>query len=257
MIVTLPDNPTGTLPSADVVKRVCEVADRHGLLVISDQIYGDLCHDAQVHSPAVDLPERTIITAGLSKSMALGGYRIGFTRLPEGPLGRQMQADLVGVASEVWSSLAAPMQQVAAHVLGEPPEVTAHVAASRRLHHAVASSVHREFIAAGVSCRPPQAAFYLYPDFAALQPTLAGFGVRSGAQLAEFLLEHHGVGVLAGEEFGDDPAALRFRAATSLLYGADPEQRWSALRSDDPTALPWIADSLSHLRQALTALTDG
>jgi aspartate aminotransferase len=189
--------------------------------------------------------------------MALGGYRIGFTRLPEGPLGRQMQADLVGVASEVWSSLAAPMQQVAAHVLGEPPEVTAHIAASRRLHHAVASSVHREFLAAGVSCRPPQAAFYLYPDFAALQPTLAGFGVRSGAQLAEFLLEHHGVGVLAGEEFGDDPAALRFRAATSLLYGADPEQRWSALRSDDPTALPWIADSLSHLRQALTALTDG
>ena len=60
--------------------------------------------------------------------------------------------------------------------------------------------------------------------------------------------------VLEGEAFGDDPGALRFRMATSLLYGADEAQRWEALRADDPIALPWIAGALERLGETLRAL---
>ncbi|MFF5991901.1 pyridoxal phosphate-dependent aminotransferase [Prauserella flavalba] len=250
LILTVPDNPTGTLAGAELVKEVCAVAGAHGLTVLSDEIYRDLVHDsAEVHSPAAELPEHTVVTAGLSKNMALGGYRIGFARVPR----PEQRAALVGVASEVWSSLPAPMQEVAAYVLAEPPEVRAHIDASRALHAAVARAVHAEFTAAGADCRAPQAGFYLYPD---LEP-LRAKGFTTGAQLAEHLLDRHGVGVLAGAEFGDDPAALRFRVATSLLYGDDAEQRWSALRSPDPVTLPWIARSLGHLRDALSAVLDG
>ena len=63
------------------------------------------------------------------------------------------------------------------------------------------------------------------------------------------------MGVLAGHAFGDDPQALRFRAATSLLYGTTAEQRWRALASDSPTELAWIADTLERLRKALQALS--
>lgn len=255
LIVTLPDNPTGTVAAADLVKQVCEIAARHDVTVISDEIYRDLEHDPEGHtSPASLLPEQTIVTTGLSKSMALGGWRVGVCRLPDGPLGASVRDHLVGVASEVWSSLAAPMQTATAYILGEPPEIGAHVAASRQLHRTVAQAVYDEFVAAGALCREPAAAFYLYPDLEPLRPALEAKGIRTGQELADHLLNEHGVGVLAGEHFGDDPGGYRFRVATSLLYGSTDEERWTALGSDDPVSLPWIAESLSVLRTALAAL---
>ena len=77
------------------------------------------------------------------------------------------------MASEVWSSLAAPMQHAAAYVLDEPDEVREHVARSRRLHRLVATAAHEQVIAAGALCRPPSGAFYLYPDLEPLRPALA------------------------------------------------------------------------------------
>lgn len=255
LIATLPDNPTGTAASADLVKQVCEVAARHALTVISDEIYRDLEHDPDAHtSPAGLLPEQTIVTTGLSKSMALGGWRIGVCRLPDGPLGATVREHLIGVASEVWSSLAAPMQAAAAYILDEPPEIEAHVTASRRLHSTVAQAVYGELVAAGAICRPPAAAFYLYPDLEPLRPSLDARGIHTGQELADHLLDRYGVGVLAGAHFGDDPAAFRFRVATSLLYGSTDEERWTALRSGDPVGLPWITESIEVLRTALAAL---
>src|SRR5919198_1810745 len=143
LVVTLPDNPTGTAAGADLVKRVCEIADRHQLVIVSDEIYRDLTYHQDEHlSPSVLLPERTVVTSGLSKNMALGGWRIGYARLPDGKLGDQLADHLVGVASEVWSSLATPMQSAAAYVLDEPDEVTSHIASSRRLHAAISHSVY-------------------------------------------------------------------------------------------------------------------
>ena len=83
--------------------------------------------------------------------------------------------------------------------------------------------------------------------------SLAG-GLRAGAQLAELLLDRYDVAVLEGAAFGDDPAAMRFRMATSLLYGATDEQRWEALLTDDPVALPWISEALERLGRTLRAL---
>jgi aspartate aminotransferase len=255
LVLTLPDNPTGTVASPPLVEAVCDVAREHGLLIVCDEIYRDLAHEPEaLLSPAALLPESVFVTNGLSKSMALGGWRIGFCRLPDGPLGAEAAGALGGVASEVWSSLAAPMQHAAAYVLAEPDEVREHVARSRRLHRLVTTAAHEQVIAAGALCRPPSGAFYLYPDLEPLRPALAPRGVSTGAQLATLLLEHHDVAVLEGEAFGDDPGALRFRMATSLLYGHDEAQRWEALRAHDPVALPWIAGALERLGQTLRAL---
>jgi aspartate aminotransferase len=164
---------------------------------------------------------------------------------------------VLGLASEVWSSLAHPMLDVVAYVMDEPAGVTAHVAASRRLHRQVAVAVHDELAAAGARVRPPGGAFYLYPDLGPHRELLARRGVGTGAELAERLLDDHGVAVLPGEVFGDDPAALRFRVATALLYGAGDGRRWTALHAPDPLALPWIADALTTLRRALAWLLSG
>jgi aspartate aminotransferase len=236
------------------MQEVCEVADEHGLLIVCDEIYRDLAYDPEaLTSPASLLPERVFVTNGLSKSMALGGWRIGFCRVPPGPLGADAARALTGVASEVWSSLAAPMQHAATYVLDEPAEVREHVARSRRLHRLVTTAAHERVLEAGALCRPPAGAFYLYPDLEPLRPALAACGVSTGDQLAEWLLERRDVAVLQGVAFGDDPAALRFRMATSLLYGGTDEQRRQALAADDPVALPWIADALERLGDALRA----
>jgi aspartate aminotransferase len=255
LVLTLPDNPTGTQPAPELVERVCRMAEQHGLVVVADEIYRDLAHDVDAfRGPADYVPERSFVTNGLSKNMALGGWRIGFARMADSALGDEARAALSGVAGAVWSALAAPMQDVAAHVLSEPDDVREHISRSRRLHRAVTTAAHEQVTAAGIDCRPPSGAFYLYPDFEAKREELAEQGVTTGQELAEHLLERHDVGVLAGEAFGDEPDGLRVRMATSLLYGSTDDERWQALRSDRPADLPWIRSALDRLRAALDAL---
>src|SRR4051794_3627665 len=248
LVLTMPDNPTGTVASGALASEVWELAEAYNRLVVCDAINRDLGHDPGAFvSPAEVLPERTFVTTGLSKHMALGGWRVGLVRLADGPAGEEAGAAIGGLASEIWSALAAPMQHAAAYVLSEPPQVVERGDASRRLHRAVTTAAYDVVVGAGARCRPPSGAFYLSPDFAGLP-----FG--GGAALADHLLEEHGIAVLAGEAFGDDPAALCFRIATSLLYGDSDERKLEALRSDAPAALPWIASALERLAQGLSAL---
>ena len=88
VVVTLPDNPTGLLAPAAAVRDLCSVAEAHDLVIISDEIYRDLVHDpdAPFTSPAAISPERTVVTTGLSKNLALGGWRLGVARLPDVPV---------------------------------------------------------------------------------------------------------------------------------------------------------------------------
>jgi aspartate aminotransferase len=258
VIVTLPDNPTGLLASPAAVRALCAVAETHDLIIISDEIYRDLVHDpaAPFLSPADISPERTVITAGLSKNLALGGWRLGVARLPTGGLGRDLRARLLGIGSEIWSAPAGPVQQAAALAFSEPPALTERVALSRRLHASVARAVALRFAACGAAVPPPQAAFYLYPDFSPLADVLLErHGITSDEGLASVLLHCYGVCVLPGSAFGEDGGRLRLRVATAMLYGDTSTERTAALNSADPCSLPWIAASLARLEEVLADLT--
>ncbi len=258
VIVTLPDNPTGLLAPAAAVRDLCSVAEAHDLIIISDEIYRDLVHDpdAPFTSPAVISPERTVVTSGLSKNLALGGWRLGVARLPAGGFGRELRDRLLGIGSEIWSAPAGPVQQAAALAFSEPPVLAARVADSRRLHGCVARAVARRFAAAGAAVPAPQAAFYLYPDFSPLADVLLGrHGITSDEGLAGVLLREYGVGVLPGSAFGEDGGRLRLRVATAMLYGDTDAERHAALDSADPCSLPWIAASLARLEEVLADLT--
>jgi aspartate aminotransferase len=258
VIVTLPDNPTGRLAPATAVRDLCSVAEAHDLVIISDEIYRDLVHDpdAPFTSPAVISPERTVVTAGLSKNLALGGWRLGVARLPAGGFGRDLRDRLLGIGSEIWSAPAGPVQQAAALAFSEPPELAERVALSRRLHRSVAQAVAHRFAGAGAEVPAPQAAFYLYPDFSPLADVLLErHGITSDESLAAVLLHEYGVGVLPGSAFGEDGGRLRLRVATAMLYGDTDEKRHAALNSADPCSLPWIAGSLARLEEVLADLT--
>lgn len=286
VVVTLPDNPTGTVAEPDTLRRLAEAARDLDLVIVSDEIYCDLVFEgadravspagspavsraaslanspaasravspsaSPAVSPAVFAPERTVVTTGLTKNLAVGGWRMGVARLPEGPLGRALRDRLEAVASQIWSTTAAPVQEAAAYAFAEPPEVLAYVAAARRLHETVVRAVHRQFAAAGAELTPVRATSYLYPDFEPLRDHLAAaHGVSGGGELAALLAQRHGLGVLPGSAFGEPDRVLRIRAATSRLYGDTEEQRTQALHSPDPLELPWIKASLDRIEEVL------
>jgi aspartate/methionine/tyrosine aminotransferase len=257
VLVTMPDNPTGGLVSAATVRELCAVAERHDLMIISDEIYRDLVHDpdAEFLSPAQIAPHRTVVTTALSKSLAVGGWRIGVARLPDGAAGLALADRLLGIASEIWSAAAAPVQQAAALAFEEPPALADRVARSRTLHARVCKQAAAICAAAGLEVPAPQAAFYLYPDFAPWRSHLdRRFGVSTGPGLAALLLERYGAGALPASAFGESPAALRLRLATGLLYGDTDEQREAALASGAPLSLPWISSALGRLAEILADL---
>jgi aspartate aminotransferase len=102
---------------------------------------------------------------------------------------------------------------------------------------------------------PPQAAFYLYPDFSPWREHLrAGRGVTTGVGLARHLLDRYGAGTLPASAFGEDEQVLRLRLATGLLYGDSDVQQEAALIASDPVTLPWIASALNRIREILADL---
>ena len=256
VLVTIPDNPTGTVAAPTVVRELCDVARRQGLLVISDEIYLDLVHDPEtpVLTPSAFAPDLTITTTGLSKSLALGGWRIGVARFPDTDRGGLLRRAVTTAASEIWSAAAQPVQAVAAWAFGEPEELRAHLSSSRRLHGAVARATAGVFRAAGASVPEPEAGFYLYPDFSDSRAHLAGLGIRKSGDLAGYLLDQQGVATLPGSVFGESPERLTLRIATPMLYGPDESQRWQALAATDPAGLAWLAESLEQLRKALSTV---
>ncbi|MHB8687308.1 MAG: pyridoxal phosphate-dependent aminotransferase [Candidatus Dormibacteria bacterium] len=259
LLVTIPDNPTGTVASPELVRWVCEIAADEELVVISDEIYRDLAYDpTAVLSPAAVIPDLTYVTSGLSKAWALGGWRVGFLKAPSTASGRSIVESVTAIGSEIWSCVASPMSEVAKVAFSEPDELTAFVADSRELHRTVSLAVHERFVqAGGIASRTPQAAFYQYPDFGARRGSLAASGIHTSDELAEAMLSTYGIGVLPGSAFGVDPAELQVRVSTSLLYGKSSSERWETLaasRQGRALEVPRIADALERITGCLAAL---
>ncbi|MER7754701.1 pyridoxal phosphate-dependent aminotransferase [Kitasatospora sp. NPDC097643] len=258
VIVTLPDNPTGTIAEPDTLHRLGQAVRELDLVVVSDEIYCDLVYDRDTHpapSPAAFAPERTVVTTGLTKNLALGGWRTGVARLPQGPLGRALYGRLEAVASQLWSSTAAPVQDAAAYAFTEPQEVRAYVAAARRLHEQIVREVARHLTAAGAELTPVRATSYLYPSFEPLRDHLVEtHGVSGAGELAALFAQRYGVGLLPGSAFGEADHHLRIRIATSRLYGESEAERTAALTADTPLELPWIKASLDRIAEVLDDL---
>jgi aspartate/methionine/tyrosine aminotransferase len=207
-----------------------------------------------------------VTTTALSKNFALGGWRVGAARFPDSELGARLRESVRGIASEIWSSTPMPMQHAAAYAWSDPQELVDRVSAARRLHGSVATAVAEVFAAVGCAVMPPQGGFYVWPDFSPLRALLAERrGVTTSADLARVLLDEHGIAVIPGSAFGDacepnlkhsgdDPTALTIRVAVPGIYGSTDSERLAALVSDEPLAMPWIADALDGLRHKLEAL---
>jgi len=211
LILNYPNNPTGVSYTADELQQLAEVAERHRLFVLSDEIYGEVHHDGKHRSLASFYPQGTVISSGLSKWCGAGGWRLGTFTFP--PSLRPLLEAMATVASESYTSTSTPIQCAAVRAFEYGPEMKDYLKHSRRVLKAVSRVVCQKLEGCGARVAQPHGGFYAFPDFTALTQPLAARGIRNSHQFCTRLLEDTGVAILPGSDFGRPPEELTARLA--------------------------------------------
>ncbi|MFO0751382.1 MAG: pyridoxal phosphate-dependent aminotransferase, partial [Myxococcota bacterium] len=129
LVVNLPHNPTGWLPTRAEHEDLMALAERHGVRVFSDEMYRGLEHDpADALSPAASVSERALSLWGMSKAFGLGGLRIGWLATRD----RALKRELLGLKDYTTICASAPGERLAHLALGQHQAITrGHVATIR------------------------------------------------------------------------------------------------------------------------------
>ncbi len=218
LLLNYPGNPEGGSYSSDELRDLADVARRFELIVLSDEIYGQLNFDGTHVSISRYYPERTIISSGLSKWCGAGGWRLGtFTFPPE--LDWIMDA-MAAVASETYTSVSAPIQYAAVRAFRGGLAIERYLCHARRILASLGRWCCNRLFEAGVRVHPPQGAFYLFLDFSPFADRLAARGIHDGETLTYRLLEETGVAILPGSAFERPAAELTARLAYVAFDGA-------------------------------------
>ncbi|MDQ3031013.1 MAG: aminotransferase class I/II-fold pyridoxal phosphate-dependent enzyme [Myxococcota bacterium] len=218
LILNSPSNPTGVAHDRERLEGIAKVARKHGIHVLSDEIYGELHFRAGHVSIATLYEEGTIVSTGLSKWCGAGGWRLGCFVFPEAQ--RWLLDAMAVVASETYSATSAPIQHAAVRAFQPDPALEVYLDASRRVLRGLMGWACAQLRQAGARVIEPDAAFYAFPSFAPLRDALRARGIEDDAQLAERLLEEEGVATLPGSEFGVPREALHLRLALVEFDGA-------------------------------------
>jgi aspartate aminotransferase len=211
LVLNSPANPTGGLLTRADLEAVADLAIRHDLWVLADEIYGRILYDDAEHVSIASLPgmaERTIVLDGFSKTFAMTGWRLGYAVVPPSliPTYAQLIINTISCAPTF-----AQMGAVEA-LTGPQDDVDAMVREFRVRRDLIVDGLNE---IPGFDCRTPSGAFYVFPS-------IAGTGL-SGAEMAERLLQEAGVCVLPGSAFGgfgDQHIRISYAASQEQLTEA-------------------------------------
>ena len=190
LVLNSPANPTGGVMTRSDIERVAELALRHDLIVLSDEIYSRILYDGAEQVSIASLPgmaERTIVLDGFSKTYAMTGWRLGYAIVPDWLVKTYSQLIINTISGVTAFAQAGAIEALR----GPQDDVDAMV---------VEFNARRDLIVDGLNaipgfrCHRPQGAFYVFPE-------ISGTGL-TGAELADRLLQESGVCVLAGTAFG-------------------------------------------------------
>ena len=214
LILNSPSNPTGAAYSADELKALGAVLERHPhVWVFADDMYEHITYDdfafATIAEVCPALYDRTLTVNGCSKAYAMTGWRIGFAGGPA-PLIKA----IAKLQSQSTSNPCSIAQAAATAALnGDQSFLKERAAAFQSRRDLVVSMLNQ---INGMSCPVPEGAFYVYPEFAGLigKQTPSGQAIDSDSALVAYLLEDARVAAVPGVAFGLSPA-MRISYATS------------------------------------------
>lgn len=211
LVLNYPNNPTGRTYPVEMLRELAATARQYHVILLSDEIYGELDFSAEHRSIARYYPEGTIISSGISKWCGAGGWRLGIFVFPEEL--NWLREGMAAVASETFTSTSAPIQYsaVSAFLGGEWLET--YLDQTRRVLKALGNYVHRHLTQAGVRVDKAEGGFYLFPDFSPFRELLASRNIYNCDDLCSQLLADTGVAILPGSAFGMAPTELLARLA--------------------------------------------
>ena len=219
------------------------------MVILSDEIYGELDHEAAHVSMASFYPEGTIVTAGLSKWCGAGGWRLGTSLFPRSL--RDLLDAMAAVASETFTAVSAPIQYAAVRAFEGGPAIDRYLHQSRRILRALGRHCAHRLQEAGATVDLPEGAFYLFPDLTPLTESLHPRGITSSEDLCERLLEDTGVAMLPGSAFGRAPEEFTVRLAYVNFDG----ERALAAAAETRPLLPLQQDFLkAHCGRVVEAI---
>jgi aspartate aminotransferase len=218
LILNYPSNPSGQTLSFEDLKAIAKVARKYGVLVLSDEIYGELTHSGSHDSIAKYYPEGTIVSGGLSKWAGAGGWRLGCFLMPKELdwLFKPMST----FASETFSAVSAPIQWAAVTAYSPDKSIETYLEHSRAILAELGSRLHDILTKSGIKVHKPQGGFYLMPDFSNHKKKISSLGINGSVELCEWILNQSGVAILPGTVFGRPSAELFARMAYVNFDGA-------------------------------------
>ncbi|MEX1296408.1 MAG: aminotransferase class I/II-fold pyridoxal phosphate-dependent enzyme [Candidatus Limnocylindrales bacterium] len=199
-----PCNPTGAVLEPETRRRLADIALRHDLIVISDEVYDRLVYGGHEHEAFSALPgmrERTILLGGFSKSYAMTGWRVGYACAPS-----DMLEGMLKIHQYIIMSAPTMSQDAAVCALTEADDEAERM---RVEYDRRRKMFLRGLERIGLPAVEPHGAFYAFPD-------ISRTGLTS-EQFSEGLLREHQVAVIPGSAFGPSGEGY-VRAALATSY---------------------------------------
>ena len=213
IILNSPSNPTGLTYDKKTLEAIAEIALKHNIYIVSDEIYEKLVYDGtefiSIASLSKEIKDKTIVINGLSKSHAMTGWRIGYAAGP-----KDIIKAMTNIQSQSTSNPTSIAQKAAVAALTGPQDFISvmHAEFDKRRKFLVEGLNSID----GVKCLKPTGAFYAFPNVSKLYGRKTDSRqINSSLDMAMYLLEDANVALVHGEAFGDDNY-IRISYATSM-----------------------------------------
>jgi aspartate aminotransferase len=211
LLLNSPNNPTGAVYSKRELEELAEICVKHGILVVSDEIYERLVYDGEKHysiaSLSPEMKEHAVVVNGVSKAYAMTGWRLGYAAGP---------AHIIGAAGRVQehatSCVNSITQKACVTALTEEDDSIENMRREFELRRDYLFTELNKL--PHIGCFKPKGAFYILPDISWYLKNNSA-GIRTDDQFCELLLDKHHVAVVAGSSFGIG-TAVRFSYANSM-----------------------------------------
>lgn len=192
LILSYPNNPTGAVMSREELERIAQVAVKHDLLVLTDEIYAELSYGMEFTSIA-SLPgmrERTVVVSGFSKAFAMTGWRIGYACAPREILKQMLKIHQFGIMCASTNAQFAALEAMQ-EGMDDVRQMVEQYDMRRRY-------IYKRLLEIGFDCFEPQGAFYIFPSIAKFE--------KDSEKFCEKLLYGSHVAIVPGDAFGSSGA---------------------------------------------------
>jgi aspartate aminotransferase len=252
VILNYPSNPTGVTYSCEELQELADVARRHRVILLSDEIYGELNFKGNHCSIARFYPEGTIISGGLSKWCGAGGWRLGTFTFPKSL--SILLNGMAAVASETFTSTSAPIQYAAVKAFNGGIEIERYLWNARNILSALGTKIHSVLSACGATAPKPDGAFYLFINFNNFADKFKSKNIFTSLDLTTRLLNETGVALLPGCVFGRPEEEFTARLSYVDFDGNRALAAAEILKPEELITEDFLSTYCSHLLEGTNKL---